>query len=117
MFFYEEEVVLESKDSIDTLIENYTKIIGETSYTDPLVFWKKYEFILPELAKLAKKYLSIQASSAAVERMFSISGHIFCHKRRRLSVRYFYLLVFLIKVVYYISQINYLKRYNKLVSI
>ena len=89
MFFYEEEVVLESKDSIDTLIENYTKIIGETSYTDPLVFWKKYEFILPELAKLAKKYLSIQASSAAVERMFSISGHIFFHKLRRLSVRYF----------------------------
>ncbi len=32
----------------------------------------------------AMKYLGVQACSAAVERMFSISGHIFSLKRRRL---------------------------------
>lgn len=31
----------------------------------------------PILAFLARKYLSVQASSCAVEHMFSIAGHIF----------------------------------------
>ncbi len=31
----------------------------------------------------AMKYLEVQASSTAVERMFSISGHKFSLKRRR----------------------------------
>jgi hypothetical protein len=44
---------------------------------------------------LAKKYLGIPASSAAVERIFSISGHILSSKRSRMSVRLFSLLVFL----------------------
>jgi len=43
----------------------------------------------------AKKYLGIQASSAAVERMFSISGHIFSLKRRRLREVMFSDLVYL----------------------
>ena len=47
------------------------------------------------LAKLAKKYLAVPASSAAVERVFSISGHIFSVKRRRLGIKYFTDLVYL----------------------
>jgi len=38
---------------------------------------------------LAKKYLGVQASSAGPERMFSIAGHIFAEKRRKLGVRTF----------------------------
>ncbi len=38
---------------------------------------------------MAKKYLGVQASSAGPERMFSIAGHIFSDKRRRLGVRVF----------------------------
>ena len=63
--------------------------------TNALQFWKTYESLFPQLADLAKKYLSVQASSAAVERMFSIAGHIFNPKRRRLSVEYFDTLVYL----------------------
>ena len=50
--------------------------------------------IVKELAILAKKYLSMPASSASVERIFSISSHIFSVKQRRLHHKYFSELVF-----------------------
>ena len=46
-----------------------------------LSFWKNYQSEFPRLALLAQKYLSVPASSASVERMFSISSHIFSVKR------------------------------------
>ena len=45
--------------------------------------------------QLAKKFLGVQASSACVERMFSIAGHIFTNKRRRTGVKLFENLVFM----------------------
>ena len=48
-----------------------------------------------ELSQLAKKYLSVQASSAACERIFFIAGHIFSLKRRRLCHGLFSDLIFL----------------------
>ena len=68
---------------------------GVVKKEDPLDFWRTHEKVFPSLALLAKKYLSVQASSAAVERMFSISGHIFSLKRRRLGIKFFSLLVLL----------------------
>ena len=46
------------------------------------------------LAKLAQKYLGVPATSAAVERMFSISGHILNNKRRTTGVQLYEDLVF-----------------------
>ena len=63
--------------------------------SSPLDFLKNYEKLFPELAVLAKKFLSVQASSASCERMFSIAGHIFQCKRRRMSHSLFCALVFL----------------------
>ena len=45
--------------------------------------------------RLAKKFLGVQASSACVERMFSIAGHIFTNKRLRTGVKLFENLVFM----------------------
>ena len=45
--------------------------------------------------QLAKKFLGVQASSACVQRMFSIAGHIFTNKRRRTGVKLFENLVFM----------------------
>jgi hypothetical protein len=60
-----------------------------------LAFWKSYHNLMPNLARIARKYLAVQASSAAVERMFSIAGHIFNCKRRRSGVKLLICLVWL----------------------
>jgi len=52
----------------------------------PLEFWKKWQNHLPGLAKIAKKYKGVQASSAACERMLSTAGNIFFLKHKRMSV-------------------------------
>ena len=54
---------------------------------DALEFWRAHEPIFPNLAILARKYLRVQTSSSAVERMFSIAGRIFSVKRRRLGIK------------------------------
>ena len=82
-------------DDVDNMIEEYIRTVSENKFSCTLNFWKTYESIFPALAKLAKKYLAVPASSAAVERMFSISGHIFSVKRRRLGIKYFTDLVYL----------------------
>ena len=60
---------------------------------DPLKFWKDNEAEYPRLAKLANKYLAIQASSAAVERLFSIGGKVFRPDRCRLKDETFEILM------------------------
>jgi len=89
--FYKEPVAIESdvNDKITSSIEKYIKVLESWEDTDALNFWRTHEIIFPELALLAKKYLSVQASSAACERMFSVAGHIFSVKRRRLGIRFF----------------------------
>jgi hypothetical protein len=69
----------------DTMITEFFAIVSKTSITCPLTFWKTYEHQFFGLSKLAKKFLGVPASSANVERMFSISGHIMSNKRRRMS--------------------------------
>ena len=76
-------------------IEKYIHLVANNDNKDALDFWRKHEAIFPLLAVLAKKYLGVQASSCAVERMFSIAGHIFSVKRRRLGILYFTRLVLL----------------------
>ena len=65
-------------------IERYSKIARpDPEKTNPLDWWKLQASSYPVLAKLAKKYLCICASSSASERLFSTSGYI-CSKRRTL---------------------------------
>ena len=81
------------------IIESYLDLVQRTKVADKetnaLSFWAATENALPALALLAKKYLSVPASSAAVERMFSICGHVFSTKRRKLGVAFFVNLVWL----------------------
>jgi len=58
-------------------------------------FWKANHAKFPLLANLAKKYLGIPASSASVERMFSICGHILSLRRRKMGIKIFGEIVFL----------------------
>lgn len=56
---------------------------------DPLDHWRSTQHKFPKLAKLAQRYLSLPASSAAVERIFSVGGKLFRPDRARLSDKNF----------------------------
>jgi len=51
----------------------------------PLTFWKANEVKYPILAKMAKRFLAIPASSGGIERRFSIAGSI--SRARRASTK------------------------------
>jgi len=51
-----------------------------------LDWWKANEALFPKMAILARKILSVVASSAPVERLFSTMGNIYNNKRSRLNV-------------------------------
>ena len=57
-------------------IEDYIKLPLLDAESDPLQWWKVHMAVLPTMAKLAQKYLSVCASSSASERIFSCSGNI-----------------------------------------
>ena len=69
--------------TVNQSLEKYILIVTDEDQIDALNFWKEHEQIFLGLAVLAKKYLSVQASSAVVERMFSIAGYIFSLKTFR----------------------------------
>ena len=79
---YSTDDMPETSSDEENMIQAYLKSAKQSNLS-ALDFWKNNEIMFPKLAVLARKYLSIQASSAAVERMFSISGHIHSLKRRR----------------------------------
>ena len=86
---------IEKAEDFDLSIDSYCTLVDSSHYTDVLEFWKINEYKYQELAKLAKKFLGVQASSASVERMFNFAGQIFSNKRRRTGVKLFENLVFL----------------------
>ena len=85
----------EKVDSFDLTVNTSCNLVESGDYKDALDFWRLNERKFPELSKLAKKFLGVQASSASVERMFNFAGHIFSNKRRITGVKLFENLVFL----------------------
>lgn len=67
------------------LVQRYLDEPTLESSADPLLFWKTNEHVYPTLSKIAKKYLCVPASSAPVERLFSIAGKIFKPDRMQLK--------------------------------
>ena len=56
-------------------IEAYLALADETADVDPLAWWKIHEGRYPTLARIARDYLGIQATSVACERTFSVAKH------------------------------------------
>ena len=57
----------------------------ESTGEDDLSWWCRHQFAYPTLARLAKKYLAIPASSAASERVFLAAGNVVTKKRNKLG--------------------------------
>lgn len=81
--------------SIVTQISKYFDAIRDSDTDNALVFWAKNHARLPQLHKLAMKVLSVPASSAPVERVFSRGGIIMRPHRARLGHKMLQSLIFL----------------------
>jgi hypothetical protein len=65
-----------------------TKIATENVRVNTGTFWLNYENECPEFASFSKRVLTMAASTAAVERVFSVGGAIFNFKvHARSSIR------------------------------
>ena len=70
---------------IDKEIKRFETFSIATKDVDILMWWKNHEHVLPLLSKLAKKVLTIPASSAKSERVFSCGGNFVSAKRNKLG--------------------------------
>ena len=87
--------VINEQQSIKTEIDSYLSGQIMPRQTDPLAYWKLHAMKYPVLSKVAPRYLSIPASSAPTERVFSVAGKIFRPERCRLSSEVFEKLMFI----------------------
>jgi hypothetical protein len=62
------------------IIDGSTKV-----YNDPLLWWKVHEHRYPTIARLARKYLAIPATSVPSESLFSTAGRLVNKARARLG--------------------------------
>ena len=67
----------QSHGTLEQEIDDYLLEQCQLQHIDPLEYWSNKCVHLPSLAKAAQYYLSIPASSAPVERLFSVAGKLF----------------------------------------
>lgn len=79
---------------INAELEKYLAEDCEKYESDPLTYWSLNEVRLPTMSKLAIQYLALPASSAPVERLFSIAGKVFRPDRCNMSDKNFQALMF-----------------------
>ena len=74
--------------AVETSIDEIQKYLSEGTIEvseNPLAWCKVKKFKYPKLSQLTRKYLAVQASSTASERMFSLMGNILTKKRLRMT--------------------------------
>ena len=72
---------------IDKEIRRYEGFSLAPKNVNILQWWKTHENVLPLLSKLAKKVLTIPASSSKSERVFSCGGNFVTPKRNKLGAK------------------------------
>ncbi len=82
------ENIVPQLDDLDNKIDEYLNGINNLDEVDALKWWKSNQFRFLIIAVLLRN-LGAQATSAGLERMFSIDCNIFAEKRRKLGVRTF----------------------------
>jgi hypothetical protein len=69
----------------DDEVFRYAKLGNIKVKDDPLIWWVNHKDSFPTLTQLARKYLSIPATSVPSERLFSDAGNHISAKRTRLA--------------------------------
>ncbi|XP_015119432.1 zinc finger BED domain-containing protein RICESLEEPER 2-like [Diachasma alloeum] len=83
----------EKKRDWTTEVENYLKLDRENKDVDILEWWSQKEQNFPNLARMARDYLSICGSNVPSERLLSKAGLIIRKHRNRLSNKHIELLL------------------------
>lgn len=76
-------------------LADYIRMPVEPSSSCPLDWWRCNKRFFPALAKLARQYLCVPATSAGVERFFSAAGLTISNLRTRLSSKTVEMILFL----------------------
>ena len=83
-FFEDDQPINEEDKDNDEIDEYLSRRFNPSTILDSLKWWQKQKQY-PVLQALAARYLSIPASSASIERIFSLSGLTFKKRRNRMS--------------------------------
>ena len=94
----EEKSFIKDKSAIEVELSRYTESQRCERKTDPLAWWKQNERNYPSVARMAKKYLSIPATSVPSERLFSKAGEIVSSRRASIKSKNVDMILFLNKV-------------------
>ena len=78
----------------------------EKKKVNPLEWWSENEHIFPVVARLARRFLCIPATTIPAERVFSTMGNVLTIKRRRLLPRRAEMLCFLRENVSILEQFS-----------
>jgi len=96
-YLEEEDLDLDASNSCTSVSDEVTRYLEDTVAPgiNTLHYWEVNQEKFPRLAALALKHLCIPASSAPVERLFSVAGKIFRPDRCALQDKTFQQLIFI----------------------
>ncbi|XP_059096593.1 zinc finger BED domain-containing protein 4-like [Tigriopus californicus] len=78
--------VISDQVSVQTVLQGYLNDARQPRLSNPVKWWREIgRDKFPPLLNLAKKYLSIPATSVPSERVFSVAGQVISKKRNRLA--------------------------------
>ena len=95
LFSFMDAPVQTTQTTSDDEVDKYVSEPVLPKSADVLSYWKTNEHKYKHLAKIAQQYLAIPASSAPVERLFSIAGKVFRPDRCALTEKNFEKLMFI----------------------
>ena len=81
--------------SVDTQVEGYFKEPNIRAAKCPGMWWRENQAKYPTIARLARKYLSVQGTSTPAERVMSVMGAILNKKRLSMTDYNFSILMYL----------------------
>lgn len=84
LFKYTLSNVRQMTSSTARQLDGYLSEVPIPRSDNPLAYWRSNHGRFPDLAKMARKYLSAPCTSTDSERLFSAAAHVLDEKRNRL---------------------------------
>lgn len=82
----EQQVLASAKNHTTTEVQEYLRVPEISIKESPVRYWHANKDRFPVLSFMAYKYLAMPASSASVERLFSVAGSIISSRRASMTI-------------------------------